>query len=427
MKIFGLVSFLICIILMIVCIIKKYKLFKVIPMYIIPVFVLAIIYLISGISPINSVGDVLLTDNSVNPLKILILFLSMSFLSIYLDELGFFKYIASLALAKANNNQYKLFIKLYLLISVLTVFTSNDIIILTFTPFICFFCKHSKISPLPYLISEFIAANTWSMALIIGNPTNIYLGTYANIAFFDYLKVMILPTIGCGIVSFLVLLLVFNKQLKEPLNITSEVVKLKHKYLLADGIGFLIGCIILLSISNYINIEMAYIALFSMLLCLLSSLVMCIIKRGHYKYIIRALKRLPYEIIPFLISMFIIVIGLNNIGISESIASILNKFDPIFSYGIASTLFDNLMNNIPMSVLFASLSNNIGSIYASIIGSNLGAFLTPIGALAGILFISLTEKEDIHISYLTFTKYGIIILVPSLLTCLLILKIVIGG
>ena len=77
------------------------------------------------------------------------------------------------------------------LVSVLTVFTSNDIIVLTFTPFICHFAKSARIDPLPYLVSEFVAANTWSMALIIGNPTNIYLMSGTGISFLSYTAKMI--------------------------------------------------------------------------------------------------------------------------------------------------------------------------------------------------------------------------------------------
>lgn len=59
------------------------------------------------------------------------------------------------------------------MVAILTIFTSNDIVILTFTPFICYFSKNAKINPIPYLVAEF-AATTYSMMLIIGNPTNIY-------------------------------------------------------------------------------------------------------------------------------------------------------------------------------------------------------------------------------------------------------------
>ena len=101
----------------------------------------------------------------------------MTVLSVFLDEVGFFGYIAAFALKKAGRSRKRLFFYLYITVSVLTVFTSNDIIILTFTPFICYFAKSAKIDPVPYLFAEFIAANTWSMALIIGNPTNIYISS----------------------------------------------------------------------------------------------------------------------------------------------------------------------------------------------------------------------------------------------------------
>ena len=56
----------------------------------------------------------------------------MTILSIYLDELGFFSYLANKTLERAGKSQLKLFLYLYLIVSLLTVFTSNDIIILSF-------------------------------------------------------------------------------------------------------------------------------------------------------------------------------------------------------------------------------------------------------------------------------------------------------
>ena len=50
---------------------------------------------------------------------------------------------------------------MYFLIALLTIFTSNDIIILTITPFICFFCKNDKINPLTgQVINEDKTAST---------------------------------------------------------------------------------------------------------------------------------------------------------------------------------------------------------------------------------------------------------------------------
>ncbi len=163
----------------------------------------AIILLSVGYAPIKEVWNQLTSNNSINPLKILVLFFSMTLISIILDELGLFKYLASVASKNAKGNQFVLFTVLYILISILTIFTSNDIVILTLTPFICFFSKRSKINPIPYLVMEFAAANTWSLMFVIGNPTNIYLATSYNITFLEYFKVIAVPTLVTGVPEYL--------------------------------------------------------------------------------------------------------------------------------------------------------------------------------------------------------------------------------
>ncbi|MBQ9793131.1 MAG: hypothetical protein IJW32_05310 [Clostridia bacterium] len=155
----------------------------------------AIFCLIFGFCNFNDVFNLFINDSAINPLKILIIFISLTTLSVLLDEIGFFKYLAHLVLHKAKTSQTKLFICFYLIISLLTIVTSNDIIILTFTPFICYFSKQAEIDPTPYIVSEFVAANTWSTILIIGNPTNIYLATSFNINFVEYFINMAIPAV----------------------------------------------------------------------------------------------------------------------------------------------------------------------------------------------------------------------------------------
>ena len=173
-------------------------------------FVGAIFILIFDCLPLNVLFNSLITNNSINPVRILIIFISISLISITLDELGFFNYIAIKAINFVKGSQCKLFFTLYLIIAILTIFTSNDIIIITFTLFICYFTKAAKINPLPYLVMEFVVANTYSMTLYICNPTNIYLTSTFDIDFIEYFKLMIIPTLSAGITSILVLILLFH-------------------------------------------------------------------------------------------------------------------------------------------------------------------------------------------------------------------------
>lgn len=149
----------------------------------------------------------------------------MTFLSIFLDEVRFFKFIDSILTNRCKTNQTSLFFALYALVSILTIFTSNDIVILTFTPFICYFTKNTKINPIPYLVAEFASAYTCSMMLVIGNPTNIYLATSANINFIEYFKVMFLPTLIAGLTQLLLMYLIFKNKLKQPMQIEESHIK----------------------------------------------------------------------------------------------------------------------------------------------------------------------------------------------------------
>ena len=98
----------------------------------------AIFMLLLGVVNFTDIYKAMVSADSVNPIKILVLFFSMTIISIYLDGVGFFKYLACKSTKFAKKSQFSLFFILYLFASVLTIFTSNDIVILTFIPFICY-------------------------------------------------------------------------------------------------------------------------------------------------------------------------------------------------------------------------------------------------------------------------------------------------
>lgn len=375
-------------------------------------FIGALILLISGLAPIKDVGEQLVSKTAINPIKILVLFFSMTMISVVLDELGLFKYLASVASSKAKESQFALFIMFYALTSILTIFTSNDVVILTLTPFICFFSKRSKINPIPYLVAEFVAANTWSLMLMIGNPTNIYLATSSGITFIDYFKVMAIPTIVGGLLELGLLLLIFRKSLKQTLHSNELIYHLEDKVPVIVGIADLIICLAFLVLSSYIGLEMWLISAICAGILLLFMLVYSIFKKPNIHHVKESVLRLPYQLIPFFLSMFVIVVAINVQGISKALGDFLGNEHSIWVYGYSSFLASNLINNIPMSILFANLATSPSAVYASIIGSNIGAFLTPIGALAGIMFTGLVAKNNIRFRFIDFIKYGVIISIP---------------
>lgn len=321
----------------------------------------AVMMLLSGQLSVADAWSGITAPTAVNPLKILALFISMTLISVFLGDAGFFDVCADKVFRSAGGSQFKLFLTLYAVVAVLTVFTSNDIIVLTFTPPICWFAAKAKVSPLPYLVGEFVAANTWSMMLIVGNPTNIYLAGSAGITFAEYFSVMWLPAIGGGVASLAAMLLVFGKKLREPLcgggSAENKPVEFRKVPLIA-ALVHLVACIIMLAISYYIGVEMWIICVVLAASLIIFNVVYDLITQKSVRPVLRSIKKAPYELIPFVLSMFVIVLALSECGFTSLAANCLStggKIDGV-TFSFLSALTSNALNNIPAAVLFEKIT-----------------------------------------------------------------------
>lgn len=399
----------------------------------------AVAMTVTGLITPQEIASGLTQAGDVNPIKILLLFFSMTMMSVYLDEIGFFRLLAVKVLRRAGHSQRVLFFLLYALVSVLTVFTSNDIIVLTFTPFICHFATSARIDPLPYLVSEFVAANTWSMALVIGNPTNIYLMSGTGVSFGGYILVMLLPTVLAGVVSCGVLYLLFRRKLDAPLDPKEESLPRIDRPTEIIGLCHLGGCIVLLSVSSFLDLPMWIITVAFFGSLILFTMAISFFRHRAPYLIGRCFVRAPWDLIPFVLSMFVLVLALDKHGVTDLLGGFLGSPatvpGSVLSFGLSSFLSANLVNNIPMSVLYSAVINGLeaaghpaplvtAALFASVMGSNLGAFFTPTGALAGIMWTGQLHDHGVPFSFGKFVRYGATVAVPALAAAILGLIIV---
>ncbi|HJJ45225.1 MAG TPA: ArsB/NhaD family transporter, partial [Methanocorpusculum sp.] len=250
------------------------------------------------------------------------------------------------------------------------------------------------------------------------------------VGFLEYASVMILPALVTAAAAFLIIFLLFRKTLGEPLkapDMEEHRTRISDKPALVIGLIHLGVCTALLVISSFIGVDMWLISLAAALSLVIFILVLSCIRKKGPAALASAAKRVPWEFIPFILSMFTIVLALSGAGITESLAHLLSAGDPVFTYGIASFLSANLINNIPMSVLFAFILEGVSqaalmpALYASVLGSNLCAVFTPVGALAGLMWMGILKKTEVSFSYLSFVKYGVLIALPALAAGLFIL------
>ena len=137
----------------------------------------------------------------------------------------------------------------------------------------------------------------------------------------------------------------------------------------------------------------------------------------------RSFHRAPYDVIPFVLSMFVIVMALGRVGATAAMGEMILGTNELWQSGVTSFLAANLLNNIPMSVLYSTVvtaggAASMPALYAAVIGSNIGAFFTPMGALAGIMWMALLKQHRVSVSFGRFVLYGAVISIPTLLAAL---------
>lgn len=401
---------------------------------------------------IEIIKDGILGAGSLQPWQIIIIFFSVAYVSISADITGIFDWLAYKIVHGAKNSGFKLFILFYLFACALTIFTSNDIVILTLTPIIFYLGKHAKINILPLLFAEFFGANTASMFLYIGNPTNIIIGNALNLDFLEYTRTMYLPTIVAAASNFILLWIVFRKKITKKFTINkSSHFSIRNWFDAILSSGLILLMLICLMLSQKMGLEIWQVTLFFAVIFILEDIIFGIYYyfkdqglseiQKHKSEFKMAFLRMPWKILPFIIIAFIFVQGLNHYGIISEVAEYISNmstslFSGIFINGFFALILANIINNQPMTIFFANIfiNNNYivndlifrGNAYAVVIASNLGANITLIGALAGLMWKKILQTKGLKINYFDFLKKGIIItpltFVITLLTLFLILQ-----
>ncbi|KAF5340256.1 hypothetical protein D9611_007770 [Ephemerocybe angulata] len=152
------------------------------------------------------------------------------------------------------------------MLTVLSVFLGNDPVILSGTAFLVYYTKVSELDPISWLMSEFAAANTASMVLFVGNPTNVVICEGFGINNAGFTGYTILPFLGCIVFCFIALAIQFRKQKYIPRVLHNEG-DLDVRSVLLDPIGAWVGsiilgsCLIVIIVVSFVHVDVWIISL----------------------------------------------------------------------------------------------------------------------------------------------------------------------
>ncbi|KAJ3760002.1 hypothetical protein EV360DRAFT_40764 [Lentinula raphanica] len=230
-----------------------------------PPAIIAILWASQCLGP-TQIRDGIVGTDGVKPYNILILFFSLAYMAITLDISGILQASAFWVSNKGGSNGWRLYIYFYLMLTSLSVFLGNDPVILSGTVFLVYYTTATELEPMPWLISEFAAANTASMVLFVGNPTNVVVCegfAINNVAFTAY---TILPFLACNVVCFLALAIQFHDKKHIPRKLRATG-RLDPRSVLRDPGGAIVGslllgtCLVVIIIVSFFKIDVWKISL----------------------------------------------------------------------------------------------------------------------------------------------------------------------
>lgn len=238
-----------------------------------------------------------------------------------LEKLGFFEVLAHYTLRLSTHKQtlhlqtWKFFVFIGMLASVLATFFSNDGAILILTPLIIALLTHIenvKFSRSPLIIfllfvgfmSDF-ASNTF----IFSNLTNIITADFFTITFIDFALAMALPQLFVILATLVLFWILFTRKLPKTLEF-----KVHTQALPKPSITLFCFALTLLLLFGIIGGEKFGFALcvFTLGVAFLSTLCGILTHKIALK---QMLKLAPLGIVAFSLGLFIVVFGLNNMGL----------------------------------------------------------------------------------------------------------------
>ena len=360
-------------------------------------------------------------------------FVAIIIISIILDEIGFFEWAALHIARFAGGSGRKMFIYVVILGAIVSAFFANDGAALIITPIIYEKMKALKFerkNMLPFIMAGGFIADAASIPFKISNLVNIVSADYFNIGFFTYFINMYLPDLFSIIMSLIVLFLYFRKDipksydvklLKNPKDAVKDPIIFKFSFLILT----LLLCGYFLS--EFLSLPVSIFAIaFAIIFILLGF-------RSPAVNLKTVFKNAPWNIVIFSLGMYLVVFGLKNAGLTYLLGKSISYFAGYGSFvltiytGYLAAFVSSVMNNMP-TVMINSLaihSANLKeimlrqSVYANVIGCDLGPKLTPIGSLATLLWLNVLERKGIKITWGYYMKVGFIITVPVLFATLL--------
>lgn len=332
----------------------------------------------------------------------------MMLLSELAREHGVFDWVSSAAVRHAKGSYARLFLLVYTVGTVVTIFMSNDATAVVLTPAVLAAVRKAAVEPLPYLFVCAFIANAASFVLPISNPANLIVFHQQMPALGTWLMWFGVPSLISIVFTFGMLRWIFRRELRGAIRFEVTDHFLNHHGKLVLG-GLAATAVILLTASA-LNLDLG---LPTFLTAIVVATLVSLKSRSNP---LPLLREISWSTIALVGGLFVLVDAAESVGAmkymqawmmrAESLGATVGSLLTAFVVGIAN----NLVNNLPLGLIAGSTLQavHVRGLIASavLIGVDLGPNLSITGSLATILWLIALRREKVNVTFWSFLKVG---------------------
>ena len=352
--------------------------------------------------------------------NVIFLIMGMMMYIAIVEHTGIFQWMAYIAYKTSRGKMLILLPILMLITGIASAFLDNVTTMLLMTPITVQIAISVGINPLALLIPEVMASNVIGVSTLVGTPTNILIGSYANISFNGFLQNqtpgVLLAFIGLMIYS----LLVYKKDLDQAHSASETLIKkleergkiTQPEHLKKAGwVGA--GMLILFVLGERIHLLPSVTAL-------IGATALLVWIRPNIEEMIEAV---DWTTLVFFMSLFIVVGAVQEVGLISVIAGWIGDLvgDSLLLAMLAitwlSAIFSMVVANIPFTAailpVVGYLSANVPGAEGKVlffclsIGAAFGGNGSLIGASANMVTAGIADAAGYKITYSYFMKKGL--------------------
>ncbi len=312
-------------------------------------------------------------------------------------------------------------VALSLFSGLISAFVDNVATVLMVAPVGLAVAKKIKTNPVPVIIAIAVSSNLQGAATLVGDTTSILLAGHLGMSFNDFFwfhgKIGICFAVELGaLLTVPVLLWLFRRE--------KAAVKAEDRTQVEGCMPtvLLVGTVVLLiAASQFPNKP----ELTNGIICCTMAVIGVVwqLIRGKKSGVVKdVVKAIDYKTLLLLSGLFLVIEGLNQVGLIEMIAewfvkiggqSTLVMFILIVGVSVVLSAFvDNIPYVATMLPVVGSVAGLMGAdpclfAFGLLIGATLGGNITPVGASANIAGIGILQKEGYHVSTKDFLRIGI--------------------